>query len=718
MRKIRKPGRALAFAAAAPLLAGALVITASTSSAAVQDTFELDGNVLDASGAPPDWDAIFTAGGQTGPSYLPAPTAKTTLPEGFVSGSFFRDFTPGSTGDATTFATGSKDTLDIDTGWQCKASNNVTDKGDIQNTYMTPFRDTNGDLIVYAGLEKNAPNGNNNMAVWLLKDGSVGCTAGGGNTDFQGEHQDGDLLLVAAFLNGGSNPVINAYEWSNGALGTTALSTGGKCGTAGSANLCAITNDTSNVTTPWITSDKSLGTAKALQADQFYEMGANLTQLGVDECFANYMANTRSSQELGATLYDFAGGSAPTCGSLKVKKYIDVNTDGDNNTGDITTGTAVAGWSFRIQGPGGLDCTGLTTSTAGEVVAVNCSASASTADKARTVLGNMPPGSYTITETQKSGFVNSEPGPYPNTGTTVSQTITLTTAGATVEFGNGCRIVKPFRVTNVPAGTTTMFARYTVTTDVPGTTTSGNVTLTDQGGGVWTGDTAAIFDIGDVISWTYGPTLADQASAGTHTFVVGEGYSTCRAGVNTVAYAPGSITGFKYKDMDGDGVTDTADLTKPLEGWEFLITGPGHASGTKVYSDGTGKFTLTGLAAGSYTVKETGLLKNSSGTPVAATNWQRTRPALTDTQNVSITLASGSGTVPTEFLNAPLSDLKVGFTDLTGSTDVKITCKDVSGATVYTKDTNGSSLETFTDTLAGIKLSQSKLTCDFEVTDP
>src|SRR5881392_3389855 len=134
---MRPRRKRLAQVGAVMLAAGGLVVASTiTASAVVTDFFELDGNLTDQAAAPPDWSNLFDSTG----------TPQSSLPTGFVSAAFFKDFTAGSTADTTTYATGSKDTLDITPGWQCKKANNVTDKGDIQNTYMAPYRAANGDL--------------------------------------------------------------------------------------------------------------------------------------------------------------------------------------------------------------------------------------------------------------------------------------------------------------------------------------------------------------------------------------------------------------------------------------------------------------------------------------------------------------------------------------------------------------------------------------------
>jgi hypothetical protein len=315
-----------------------LAVSPGHAFAAVTDDFELDGNVLDNTATPPpDWGAdsgtnsIFT----TDANQVGVP--RNPLPAGFLSAGFSKDFTNNATSDNSTFTNGSKDTDNISTGWKCVSSNNVTDKGDIQNGYAAAFLDAQQHLILYFGLEKNAPNGDNNMGVWFLKDGTVGCNNpnGGAGLAFTGNHQNGDIFLVAAFANGGTTPTVNAYQWQGGAGGSLSAAlptTGGKCGTAGSENLCAITNDASSVTTPWLTQNKATSTPQnktglgtTLSPDQFYEGAIDLTFFGLDKdsqgnpvCVNKFLFNTRSSTTLGSTLFDYTTGNVQTCANPSI----------------------------------------------------------------------------------------------------------------------------------------------------------------------------------------------------------------------------------------------------------------------------------------------------------------------------------------------------------------------------------------------------------------
>lgn len=314
-----------------------LVLVSGSASATISSVFELEGNVLDNGAAlpsAPDWGASPT--GNTTNSIFTvnangAGVKRSPLPSGFFDAGFVRDFVPGSTNDDTTFTNGAKDTGNISTGsnnWSCVKANNVTNKGDIQNAYTAVYVDTSftpAHLVLYFGMEKNTPNGDNNMGVWFLQDGSISCNPGNGaGTSFTGVHKDGDVLLVAAFTNGGGNPTISAYRWNGsapGSLGTTAIVSGTSC--SGSASICAITNAAA-VTTPWQTvNGATQGTT--LGTDQFYEGAVDLTANNLDHtstgdpiCINKFVFDTRSSQTLGASLYDYAEGSVQTCGSSSI----------------------------------------------------------------------------------------------------------------------------------------------------------------------------------------------------------------------------------------------------------------------------------------------------------------------------------------------------------------------------------------------------------------
>jgi hypothetical protein len=70
------------------------------------------------------------------------------------------------------------------------------------------------------------------------------------------------------------------------------------------------------ITTPWSTANKQDGVGHSLRTSEFFEGGLDLTatHLG-DRCFNVFIADTRSSQSLTATLFDFARGTLGECTS-------------------------------------------------------------------------------------------------------------------------------------------------------------------------------------------------------------------------------------------------------------------------------------------------------------------------------------------------------------------------------------------------------------------
>ena len=288
----------------------------ATNAYAVHDhEMQLDGNTADDSGAAAefDWESFFNASG------APTPALPHASRPGFTASGFEVDHAgEGNSSDGSTFSTGSKDTLDI-AGWQCGFSNNVGDKVDIINAYSAvytvPSGTDAGDTILYFGVEKASPNGSSNIAVWFLQDGGVDCESNAGNVDFSGHHQDGDLLVVSEFTNGGAVANVKAYQWvggAGGALDPNPVATGGTCGGGGGDSACAIAN-AGTVNPPWPHPDKNTREA-ALGVNQFFEGGVNLNDAGLlDACFARFLANTRSAPSLTATIFDFAAGELETC---------------------------------------------------------------------------------------------------------------------------------------------------------------------------------------------------------------------------------------------------------------------------------------------------------------------------------------------------------------------------------------------------------------------
>jgi uncharacterized repeat protein (TIGR01451 family) len=295
----------------------------------------------------PDNYHIFDAVGGVG---VPADVAAN-----FPRAVFVRDFVPGASGpDNTTFATGSKDTLNITPGWQCAKDNNVNDKTDIVNAYATAYRDPGtSHTIAYFALERYSNEGAGNVGFWFLQDGTVGCVSPNGSVAFTGNHMDGDILIVSEFTNGGVISSIIAYKWVGGAggyLDPTPLVIGADCDTINPLDpdsLCANVNQSLIPASaiPWLTETKKPGPnpSNDLDTSEFFEGGIDLTDLGLgDQCFSTFLGVTRSSPSLTATIFDYALGGIDLC-ALDVTKTGDtLGKIGDEVSYSITiTNTGV-----------------------------------------------------------------------------------------------------------------------------------------------------------------------------------------------------------------------------------------------------------------------------------------------------------------------------------------------------------------------------------------
>ena len=289
-----------------------------------------------------DWDTIFDG----------------SVPLNFSDPGFEKDFnhaggtTTFSTSDPSTFATGSKDTLPI-SGWQCNFDNNVNSKIDVMNAYTVSYTvpasvppgPDDGDEIIYFALERNANTGTANVGFWFLQD-AVGCETTGAAETFEGEHFDGDILVVSEFTNGGSVSTIQVYRWDRpdpllpGSLNTTQVGGGVDCrsGTTLPGDSACAASNTSAITVPWLTSNKQDGVGDDLRTSEFFEGGINLTDLDLGgKCFNTFIGDTRSSTSPTATLFDFAAG---TTGSCEPGMTTSASTNGTVIPGSPVTDTA------------------------------------------------------------------------------------------------------------------------------------------------------------------------------------------------------------------------------------------------------------------------------------------------------------------------------------------------------------------------------------------
>jgi hypothetical protein len=412
------------------------------SALAVHDLqFQLDGDTTSTAFSPPspnagvayDWNDIFnvTDNAPVPPATVGTETisnnsANVGSGKTFDDAQFTRDFETNATcpttsgvgldsrstnfctGDDTTYATGSKDTLGIGNGgWQCNHDNNVNSKIDITNAYVVqytnPTPDANGvhHKIFYFGVERNVSNGTNDVGVWFLQ-GGASCSAPSGHLNFTGGHLDGDTLVVAEQTSGGGVSTAKAFRWAastdptspfygdggcidsndnynpavvvNGTKGCNNLpiATGADCKTTGGGDsLCATTNANcppprrgttvppctlpwnSAVTTNWLTANGS-SVGNTVASPDFFEGGIDITAAfaghggTTPSCFSTVAPDTRSSASPTATLFDFTLNQLGGCGGSLTTQENAAASRQIGTDGTISSGTDSA--TLQITG--------------------------------------------------------------------------------------------------------------------------------------------------------------------------------------------------------------------------------------------------------------------------------------------------------------------------------------------------------------------------------
>ncbi|HJZ57437.1 MAG TPA: matrixin family metalloprotease [Gemmataceae bacterium] len=266
--------------------------------------FELDGNALDDPAAGDDWsNAVFGNGGSSFAHSFATDTVNSTSDDIFTGG-------------------GSKDTQGIQNGPWLFTDSKPQAKNDITHAYAAMYVDpSNGHIILYAGLDRFDNSGDATAGFWFFQN-PVGLSTNNPTTSgspFTGVHADGDILLVSDFTQGGSTSTIKVFRWTGTDSGGSLVPV-----TAPAGTTFAIVNG-APVTVPWSFTDKSHNSGPA--AGEFLEEGVDLTALGLGSCFANFMAETRSSQSPTATLSDFVIGSFNTC-RLDLPNTATVSADG------------------------------------------------------------------------------------------------------------------------------------------------------------------------------------------------------------------------------------------------------------------------------------------------------------------------------------------------------------------------------------------------------
>jgi glutamine cyclotransferase len=248
--------------------------------------FELDGNTITTQSQ--DWDKIFSN------SSTAAVTAFTTD----VTGAGDDILTGGTTKDTNDFSKWA---------WKQNATTGVQDKDDLEHAFAAAYR-ANGHTLIYFGADRFSNSGDSQIGFWFVQDPNVAINhnaSGGASGGFDGKHIDGDILIVAHFVNGGAVPQITLYQWSGGTIVQVGNVDTNLCNsTTGTNSICAITNSGSYTTGGWTYTEKASDSPQGTGV--FMEGGIDINAFfPTAPCISRFFAETRSSQSTTATLSDF-----------------------------------------------------------------------------------------------------------------------------------------------------------------------------------------------------------------------------------------------------------------------------------------------------------------------------------------------------------------------------------------------------------------------------
>jgi hypothetical protein len=394
------------------------------------------------------------------------------------------------------FTGGRKDTQEI-SSWSHK-DGGVPDKDDITNAYAASYN-VNNELIIYFGADRFANSGDAQLGFWFFQDEVTAEPDG----SFHGDHTLGDLLVLVNFETGGTTPSIDVLEWvgtgGDQQGGTLQLLTvaGSECGNT-TEDVCAITNS-EPAPSPWAYTPKGGLLNDDFPSQSFFEGGINISALFTNEtapCFASFMAETRSSTSVAASLKDFTLGAFPLCG-LSISNLC--------TSGDIQAGES--GFTYEFSGT--VQNTGF--GTLYDVVV--------TEEGQEFALGDLGPGA----SVDYSGSFDSDMNP-PSTGASVSAS-TSDNAAPTLSDSTGpvdCPVVDRDPAISVSkdcdielevvGDLVVLVANYEgqVCNDTSGDSAVGlvNVSVVDDGGTPNDDSDDQTFDIGDLPAGecaSYGP---------------------------------------------------------------------------------------------------------------------------------------------------------------------------------------------------------------------
>ena len=275
--------------------------------------FELDGNIPDGAAAGPDWGSVFDSAGNVA-----------DLHGGLAAGFLMDDISPAGAVDHTVFTSGGTKNNQQPSAWNW-GTQSVPAKDDLSNVYAFGTVDSNGHLIIYAGLERLAPNGDSHIDIEFNRqiislDEEPPCA--NEPCGFLGSKTAGDILVAMDFTKGGDFGTLRVFQWDGSQYVIVAggSMTGAGCNAADT--ICGLNNaGPSDDGGPWPNYDNHGNVIATLEKNAFTEFGIDLTGLlGATPCIGSFQAHTRTSQgnpeDLStAELKDFAAPEPlPLCG--------------------------------------------------------------------------------------------------------------------------------------------------------------------------------------------------------------------------------------------------------------------------------------------------------------------------------------------------------------------------------------------------------------------
>jgi hypothetical protein len=692
-------------------------------------------------------------------------TITETIPQGYLPGANFvghligtpnnysQGFTqalsgsgPGYTHNSAldSFKNGSSDTAGVGTwGWQ---QGSVPQKDLILDGFASTYVDPSGHTLLLASSDRYANNGDSTFGFWFLQN-PVSLNAAG---TFNGSHTTGDLLVVNDFA--GSSGSLSVYEW---------------VGTDGAGSLQPVTlpagssyffTNTSQFSVPWPFLDAGGFTAPqsgeymAIGIDANAIFGANMPH------YVDMLVESRASNSPTAQLKSFllAGLSASVGANAPDGQLV-----GNNQITAVITssGTTGVGYNFGLVKPvtlagtvyqdtngnnafdagepgiGGVTLALSGTNNLGQMISATTTTAANgtysfTADLSGNLLR---PGSYTITETQPSGYLLGAAAAGTVNGTvdgnaasaTTINSIALTSgqngvnylfgdykpvtvSGTVYQDSNGNNAFDAGEpgisgVTLTLTGTNGLGQAITATT-----TTAANGTYsfgTDSSGNQLRPGTYTITETqpsgfllgGATVGTVNGTTDGSAASATVINAIL---LTSGQGGINYLFgdYKPVTVAGTVYQDINGNNAFDSgepgiAGVTVTLSGTNGL--GQAVTSTTTTAANGTYSFSTDSsgnqLRPGTYTITETqpsGYLLGAA--TVGTVNGAADGTVSSPTKIVSIALTSGQGGISYLFGDVlPVTVSGTVYQDTNGNNAFNGGEPGIAGVTVTLSGTNG-----------------------------